>query len=114
MVCPEQLGGLTTPRLASEIKEMNGKRKVEMKDGTDVTKQFEKGAEETLALAKRIGATEAILQSRSPSCGCGNIYDGTFTKTKIKGNGITAQLLLDHGIKVFSSDEYIESLRNKI
>jgi uncharacterized protein YbbK (DUF523 family) len=74
-VCPEQLGGLPTPRLPAEIR---GGRVVRQ-DGVDVTAEFSRGAEEVLKLAKLAGATTAILKARSPSCGSGKIYDGSFT-----------------------------------
>ena len=79
-----------------------------MKDGTDVTEQFERGANEVLEIAKKVNATKAILKSRSPSCGVDIIYDGTFTKTKIDGDGVTAKLLRENGIEVISSDDFIE------
>ena len=102
-VCPEQWGGLKTPRNPAEIKD----GKVVTCDNIDVTKEYNKGAEEVLKLAKKIGATKAILQARSPSCGCGKIYNGNFDKTLIDGNGITADLLIKNGIEVISSAEYI-------
>lgn len=105
-VCSEQLGGLPTPRTPSEIKYVNGKRCVFSKDGIDVTENFEKGANEILELAKKLNIKKAILQSRSPSCGCGQIYNGNFEKKLIDGNGILAQLLINNGIEVISSDEY--------
>lgn len=108
LICPEQMGGLPTPRLGAEIVEKDGKRYVYMKDGTDVTEQFERGANEVLEIAKKVNATKAILKSRSPSCGVDIIYDGTFTKTKIDADGITAKLLRDNGIEVISSDDFIE------
>ena len=108
LICPEQMGGLPTPRLGAEIVEKDGKRYVYMKDGTDVTEQFERGANEVLEIAKKVNATKAILKSRSPSCGVEIIYDGTFTKTKIDGDGITAKLLRENGIEVISSDDFIE------
>lgn len=107
-VCPEQLGGLNTPRVPSEIKSIDGKRCAISKDGRDVTKEYEKGALETLRLMKKLGINKAILKSNSPSCGCGIIYDGTFTGTKIKGNGITTQILLDNGIEVITEQELKE------
>ena len=105
LVCPEQLGGLTTPRTPSEIKSIDSKKYVFTKDGTDVTDNYNRGAHEVLKLAKELGIKKAILKAKSPSCGCGFIYDGTFTKTKIPGNGITTQLLLDNGIDVITEDE---------
>ena len=108
LICPEQMGGLPTPRLGAEIVEKDGKRYVYMKDGTDVTEQFERGAKEVLEIAKKVNATKAVLKSRSPSCGVGIIYDGTFTKTKIEGDGITTKLLRENGIEVISSDDFIE------
>ena len=108
LICPEQMGGLPTPRLGAEIVEKYGKRYVYMKDGTDVTEQFERGAKEVLEIAKKVNATKAVLKSRSPSCGVGIIYDGTFTKTKIEGDGITTKLLRENGIEVISSDDFIE------
>lgn len=115
--CPEQLGGLTTPRLPSEIKDLdgndvlNGKAKVFNNKGEDVTMQFVKGAEETLRLAKRYNCSAAILKQRSPSCGSKQIYDGSFQGKVKAGDGVTAALLERNGIKVYSEenlDELIE------
>ena len=111
LVCPEQMGGLPTPRIGAEIKVIDCKRYVFMKDGTDVTNQFEKGAKETLEIAKKVNATKAILKSRSPSCGVGIIYDGTFSHRLVKGDGITCQLLQNHGIIVYSEDEIEDFLK---
>ncbi len=101
LVCPEQLGGLPTPRLASEII-CNG---VFNAIGQDVTDQFRKGAAECLRLAKLYGITKAIFKERSPSCGVHYIYDGTFSRTKIPGSGITSGLLKENGIKIISEEE---------
>jgi uncharacterized protein YbbK (DUF523 family) len=97
-ICPEQLGGLPTPREPSEQK---GK-KVITKSGKDVTKNFVNGANQVLKLAKLFGVKEAILKQRSPSCGSGQIYDGTFTGTIVKGDGITTVLLKKNNIKIIS------------
>jgi uncharacterized protein YbbK (DUF523 family) len=100
-VCPEQLGGLTTPR---EPMEQRG-NKVVTKSGKDVTYNFKSGAKQVLRLARIFDAKEAILKQKSPSCGCGKIYDGTFSDKLIKGNGVTANLLLKNGIKVISEED---------
>jgi len=100
-VCPEQLGGLPTPR---EPAEMVGKRVI-TRSGEDVTEKFMRGAEETLKIAKLLGVKEAILKQGSPSCGCGRIYNGTFSGKIVKGDGITASLLKKHGIKVITEEE---------
>ena len=100
-VCPEQLGGLPTPRECCELK---GKKAV-TKSGKDLTKPFSKGAAETLRIAQSLGVKQAILKQRSPSCGSGKIYDGTFSGKIIKGSGITAALLKKNGIKVVSEEE---------
>ncbi|SMF15790.1 DUF523 domain-containing protein [Desulfovibrio gilichinskyi] len=97
-VCPEQLGGLPTPRPCCELFE----GRVVTTLGIDVTTQFLKGAEEGLRLAKLVGATKAILKSRSPSCGCGKIYDGTFSGKLIPGDGLFTALLKKNGIEVES------------
>ena len=104
-VCPEQLGGLTTPREPSEIKIIDGKRYVINKEGIDVTEEFEKGAEEVLTLVKKLDIKKAILQSRSPSCGINKIYSGNFDRNLVDGNGILADLLLENGIEVINSDD---------
>lgn len=105
-VCPEQLAGLPTPRSSCEIViSDSGQKKVISEDGQDFTKEFMKGAEKTLAIAKAIGINKAILQSRSPSCGCHMIYDGTFSGKLIEGNGMTAELFLENGIKVYTENE---------
>jgi uncharacterized protein YbbK (DUF523 family) len=108
-ICPEQLGGLPTPRACCEIvMQAGGAKKVLSKDRTDYTKEFTDGAEKTLAIAKIAGAENAILQPRSPSCGCGLIYDGTFSGNLVQGNGFTAQLLMQNGIKVYTVDDFKE------
>ena len=95
-VCPEQLGGLSTPRAPSERRG----EWVVTADGRDVTEAYHRGAEETLRLAQLYGCTAAVLKEKSPSCGCGRIYDGTFTGTLRPGDGVTAELLKEHGIPV--------------
>ena len=105
LVCPEQLGGMTTPRVPSEILKNDGKISVISKEGKDVSKEFKKGAKEALKIAKLVDAKVAILKNGSPSCGSKNIYDGTFSNNKIEGKGITAKLFMENEIEVFSEDE---------
>ena len=105
LVCPEQLGGMTTPRVPSEILKNDGKISVISKEGKDVSKEFKKGAKEALKIAKLVDAKVAILKNGSPSCGSKYIYDGTFSNNKIEGKGITAKLFMENGIEVFSEDE---------
>ena len=95
-VCPEQLGGLPTPRLPSE----RIGAQVVMKDGTDVTAAYRRGAEEALRLARLFGCRRAVLKERSPSCGSGTIYDGSFSGRLTGGDGVTAALLRKNGIAV--------------
>lgn len=100
-VCPEQLGGLPTPRENREIK----RKRVITKSGKDETKNHKMGAEETLKLVKLFGIKQAIFKQKSPSCGCGQIYDGTFSGKLIKGDGITTVLLKKNGIKVITEED---------
>ena len=100
-VCPEIMGGLPTPRLPSEIRGET----VIMENGEDVTDKYSKGAEETLRLARLFGCGKAVLRRKSPSCGSGRIYDGTFSKTLTEGNGVTAGMLLANGIRVAGETE---------
>ena len=105
-VCPEEAGGLSTPRPPAEIvggdgeDVLNGNAKVITVDGTDVTEAYVKGAYHALQVAQSHGATQVILKARSPSCGCGDIYDGTFSGTLTSGDGVTTALLKRHGITV--------------
>lgn len=108
-VCPEVLGGLPTPRTPSECR----CGRVVSQTGTDVTEAYCAGAEETLRIAEMAHCTCALLKERSPSCGCGTIYDGSFTGTLREGNGVTAQLLLDHGIRVYGESRVPELLSNE-
>jgi uncharacterized protein YbbK (DUF523 family) len=101
LICPEQLGGLPTPRTPAEIL---GNRVI-MKDGRDVTFNFIKGAHEALRLAKLLNIKKAILKQRSPSCGYGQIYDGSHTGKIVSGNGITAELFLKNGIEIVSEEQ---------
>ena len=106
-ICPEQLGGLQTPRNPAEIKVINGERHVIDNQNNDVTENFNKGAKEVLELAKKLNIKKAILKSRSPSCGVDKIYSGNFDKKLVDGNGILAELLIENGVEVISSDDYI-------
>lgn len=101
-ICPEIMGGLPTPRIASEIKD----NMVINKENKDVTDNFKKGAEETLNLAKRLGVTKALLKSKSPSCGYKKIYDGTFSDNLIDGNGITTELLLKNNFEIITEKDF--------
>ncbi len=100
-ICPEMLGSLPCPRIPAEIKGS----KVFNKEGKDVTEQFLNGAKKALEIAVKNGADMAILKESSPSCGVNTIYDGNFTGTKIKGSGITAELLKNQGIKVITEKD---------
>ena len=100
-VCPEILGGLPTPRTPSE---RQGERVVS-KPGADVTAAYQKGAEEALRLARLFGCRKALLKERSPSCGRGQIYDGSFSGRLIPGAGVTARLLEQEGIAVFGESQ---------
>ena len=110
-VCPEQLGGLKTPRNPSEIIMIDGNQHVVDKKGNDVTLQFIKGAEETLKIAKIYSIKKAILKSRSPSCGSKKVYDGTFSGNLVEGEGVTAAFLRSNNIKVFNEINYLEKLK---
>lgn len=107
-VCPEEAGGLPTPRPPAEIvggdgnDVLDGKAKVMTADGTDVTAAYLKGARHALEVAQSNKATHVILKARSPSCGCGDIYDGTFSGTLTSGDGVTTALLKRYGITVTS------------
>ncbi len=107
LCCPEVDGGLSTPRSPAEIVG----DKVINSMGKDVTKEFIKGANIALNLAKKHNIKVAILKSNSPSCSNKMVYDGTFSKTVIKKDGITAKLLKKHGIKVFNEFEIDQALR---
>lgn len=100
-ICPEQMGGLATPRVPAERKDGG----VFTERGGDVTEQYRRGAEEALRLAQLYGCKYAILKERSPSCGNGQIYDGSFSRRLINGDGVTAQLLKAHGITVLGESE---------
>ena len=112
-VCPEQLGGLPTPRPPSEIR--NGRvitrdGRVVSRDGRDVTEAFARGAQEAEKIARACGCECALLKERSPSCGSSIIYDGSFTGKRIPGEGVTTALLRRSGITVFSENQLEELL----
>jgi uncharacterized protein YbbK (DUF523 family) len=102
-VCPEMLGGLGTPRPPAEI--VAGTRRVVTPDRNDVTAAFESGAQAALEEANASDVRIAILKEGSPSCGSSFVYDGTFSKTRVSGEGMTARLLRERGIVVFSEEQ---------
>lgn len=112
-LCPEQLGGLPTPRSACEIHGgtgsdlLAGRAIAFSRHGEDFSMALVKGAQEILHIAVEVDIEGAILQSRSPSCGCGLIYDGTFTHRLIGGDGVTTALLKQHGFRVWNEQEYL-------
>jgi uncharacterized protein YbbK (DUF523 family) len=117
LVCPEQLGGLATPRVPCEIVGGDGQTvlekqaKVMNKNGEDKTTYFLKGAEETLKIAKLYDVRTAIFKGKSPSCGSGTIYDGNFSGNKKKGDGVTAALLKNEGIRVVDEETFIKGIK---
>lgn len=100
-VCPEQCGGLATPRPAAE---RQGKRVVTT-NGSDVTAQYQRGAEAALYWARLFHCTKAILKEKSPSCGHGQIYDGTFSRTLTAGDGVTVELLRAEGLEIIGESD---------
>ena len=108
-VCPEESGGLGTPRPSAEMQEnaetiLNGKGKIITNKGKNVTSEFIQGAEKSLQLGLGAEVKIAVLKSKSPSCGIGKIYDGSFTKSLKIGNGIFAHLCHENDIACISSD----------
>lgn len=117
LICPEQLGGLPTPRKPCEIVNGTGKdvldgtSKVISCDGIDFTQAYIKGANEALKIAKLLNCKKAILKYKSPSCGLGNIYDGNFNKNLISGNGVTAELFLRNNIEVYTEKDINKNIK---
>lgn len=101
-VCPEQLGGGSVPRPKSEV---NAQRRVFNEKGTDITDVFIRGAEEAYKIAKMYNITKGILKQRSPACGVGQIYDGTFSGNVTKGDGIATEYLKKKGLHVISEED---------
>lgn len=106
-VCPEVLGGLPTPRAPAEL-QSDGR--VVNREGVDVSQAYRAGAEAALKLALERGCTLAVLKERSPSCGCGQVYDGTFSHTLTAGSGVAAALLCAHGITVYGESQLAKLL----
>lgn len=104
-VCPEVLGGLPTPRTPSELLPDG---RVVNAAGEDVTEAFRRGAEKALKICRAQDCSRAVLKARSPSCGRGTVYDGTFTHTRVPGSGVFATLLEAEGIQVLTEEEYMQ------
>ncbi len=113
-ICPEVAGGLAVPREPAEIQQKN--HKVITQSGTDVSAQFNYGAQLALMLCQQHNIRFALLKESSPSCGSKKVYDGSFSNKKVAGKGITSQLLSDHNIKVFSEStiEELKELLDKV
>lgn len=111
LVCPEVDGGLGTPRPRAEITGgdgravLEGRARVVTKGGRDVTDAYVRGARSALEAARRTGASRAILKARSPSCGAGAVYDGSFSGELVEGDGVTAALLAAHGVEVLTEED---------
>lgn len=106
-ICPEQLGGLETPRNPAEIRIIDGIQHVIDNKGNDLTKQFEKGAKEVIEFAKQLGVKSFILRPRSPSCGIGRIYSGNFDGKLVTGNGILVELCKNNGIEAINCEDIV-------
>lgn len=107
-LCPEVAGGLGIPRPPAE-QQTDGR--IITVSGVDVTRAFNKGAEQALRVCQRFNIKYALLKESSPSCGSTTIYNGDFSGVKIAGMGVTAQLLSEHGIKVFSEKTFAELVK---
>ena len=104
--CPEVSSGLPTHKIPSEIKD----NKVYNKEGKDMTEYFKKGAENTLKFCQENNIKKAVLKQNSPSCGSKEIYDGSFTGTKIEGSGMTARLLKENNIEILDEDDFLKEI----
>lgn len=119
-VCPEQLGGLPTPRKPVELSGVSGPAVLSgagralTEDGCDCTLEFVRGAEQLVKIVRLWGVTAAILKERSPSCGSSYIYDGSFSHTVIPGEGVAAALLRQHGIPVYSEHLITQELLEEL
>lgn len=116
--CPEISGGLPVPRPPAEIEPgadaadvLAGRARILTPEGADVTEHFVSGARSALATARDHGVAVALLKQSSPSCGSREVYDGTFSGTKVSGEGVTAHLLREHGIAVLDETEVAEAAR---
>ena len=101
-VCPETAGGLPTPRPAAEVQPTG---RVRTRSGDDVTDAYRRGAAQAVRVAEAAGVGGAVLKARSPSCGCHEVYDGSFTRTRVPGEGVTARALRDAGVPVWSEED---------
>ena len=117
--CPEQLGGLSTPRPYCTIEHgktaadvLKGNGRVVNIDGEDRTKEYVQGAKYVLNICKTYGIDTVILKARSPACGSQQVSDGTFSKTKISGKGILAELLSQNGLVIYNEENYPKSILN--
>jgi uncharacterized protein YbbK (DUF523 family) len=110
-VCPEQLGGLPTPRRPAEIRGgagpevLAGRARVFTPEDVDVTEAFMRGARAVLGIAELCGASGAVLKARSPSCGVGETYDGTFSRSLVQGSGVTASMLEAAGMALWTEED---------
>nr|WP_320119866.1 DUF523 domain-containing protein [uncultured Marinifilum sp.] len=107
-LCPEELGGLPTPRISCELIQSD----IISKNGHNFSKEFNSGAKKVLDISGILGSKLAILKTNSPSCGYGQIYDGTFSGDKKTGNGITANLLANAGLKILNEENFHSILKN--
>ena len=101
-IWPEGAGGRPTPRPAAELQDDG---RVVTRDGQDVTDLYRRGAQAAVDLARAMGARSAVLKARSPSCGCHEVYDGTFTRTRVRGEGVTAKALREAGLSLRSEED---------
>lgn len=104
MICPEVLAGMSIPRDPCEIID----RRVLSNQGKDCTKEYQEGALKALAILKKHNVDVVLLKAKSPSCGKGKVYDGTFSHTLVEGDGITVTLLEENGIIVYNEDHMDE------
>ena len=118
--CPEMMGGLSCPRFPAEIQNgqatdvLNGTAQVKDVLGTDVSAEFIAGAQRMLELAQLHKVDVVVLKDRSPSCGSHYIYDGSFTRTKIAGYGVTTALLKQHGFQVLSEQDFLAMIQDQL
>lgn len=110
-ICPEALANMPIPRDRAEIVMVEGERKVYNEKAEDLTETYALGAQRTLDTARTSGAKIAILKSKSPSCGCGKIYDGSFSGNLIDGDGIAVALLKENGIRVITEEDFLECIK---